>query len=532
MSRRFFYLLMIICLFLSGCEIPKVDLSKSDQVNLIASLSGENSIHVDGANDSKIAVTPELTEMVLSQKSAGDVSIKATRAEPMKAGKARLYWEANGDFPEGFAVAWSKDSTTPVYPGDTWITTTDRSARSMEILGNSGEAYYFRICKLLNGACVFYSSTVKYTFETVQQTATKSPSNVQSLKITSVQSDGYGNTNVYWTASGSFPNGIKIVWSDTSSEPVYPGNSNLHISDSTATYGRVEGISGSKVYFRICHYDGSKCDFYSETYIFSITNTPASEVTKSIRITSINNDGTGNADVVWSAVGYFPKGFKVVWSAETKKPVYPGNDFVYISGPTARIADVTGDAGRKYYFRVCEYLGDSCGIYSNTYEFTYAEKSAKDTPKITATPDTSTITITAVEEYAPGKLYIGWLVTGSFPDGFMVIWSETNSTPTYPGSNYLIYENPETRAVGMTGTAGDSGYIRVCKIVAGGCGVYSNTVSYEFIGTFVPTATPSSITSTPETPVATTEVPPVATTEVPPAATTEIPLVETTVVTG
>jgi hypothetical protein len=439
----------------------------------------------------------------------------------LEAGKARLYWDASGDFPEGFAVAWSKDSTTPVYPDDTWITTTDRSARSMDILGNPGEAYYFRICKLLNGACVFYSPTVKYTFEIVQQTTNKPASNEPSLKITSVQSDGYGNTNVYWIANGSFPNGIKIVWSDTTSEPVYPGNSNLHISDSTATYGRVEGITGSKVYFRICRYDGSNCDFYSETYTYSITNMPVSEAAKSIRITSINNDGTGNADVVWSAVGYFPKGFKVVWSPDTKKPVYPGNDFVYISSPNARIADVTGDAGRKYYFRVCEYLGDSCGIYSNTYEFTYAEKPTTDSPKATTTPDTSTITITAVEEYAPGKLYIGWTVTGSFPDGFMLIWSATNSTPTYPGSNYSIYSNPETRAVGMTGTAGDSRYIRVCKIVGGSCGVYSNTVSYVFVGTFIPTETPTATTEVP--PTATTEVPPTATTEVPPTATTEVP---------
>ncbi len=525
MRKQVIYLFTILCLLFSGCEMSTGDFSEAGQANLLASINGENIINANGSNDSIIVITPEITEMESSQVKEGSVSIKATRAEPMESGKARLYWDASGDFPEGFAVAWSKDSTTPVYPGDTWITTTDRAARSMDILGNPGDAYYFRICKLLQGACVFYSPTVKYTFETPQQTATLPVSGDLSLKITSVQSDGYGNVNIYWTAIGSFPNGFKVVWSDTTSEPIYPGNSNQYINSPTASYAQVSGITGGKVTFRVCRFDGNQCDFYSDPYTFTLTSTPVPEAAKYIQITNITNDGTGRADVVWSAVGYFPKGFKVVWSADTKKPVFPGNDYVYLSSPTARIADVTGDAGRKYYFRVCEYLGDKCGVYSNTYEFTY-----KDKPE-TATQDTSTITINDVEEIEPGLVYIGWTVTGSFPNGFKVVWSDSNPTPTYPSSYSKLFKNPITRAVGMIGTTGERVYLRVCKVVSGGCGVYSNTVSFVFVGTYVEdTATPSSSTSTPVTPAATTAVPPVATTAVSPVVTTAVPPVATTAV--
>ncbi len=521
MSKRFFYFLSIICLLFSGCEMSTGAHTGASQ----ASLNAENIINVDGSNGSVIVITPSISITDEPQSKAGNESIIATRAEPLESGKARLFWNASGDFPEGFAVAWSKDKTAPSYPEDTWITTTDRSAQSMDILGNPGEAYYFRICKLLQGVCVFYSPTVKYTFETAQQTTTQSSSSDLSIKITSVQSDGYGNVNIYWTASGSFPNGFKVVWSDTTSEPVYPGNSNQYINSPTASFAQVSGITGGKVTFRVCRFDGDQCDFYSDPYTFTLTSTPVPEAAKSIQITNITNDGTGRADVVWSAVGYFPKGFKVVWSADTKKPVFPGNDYVYLSSPTARIADVTGDAGRKYYFRVCEYLGDKCGVYSNTYEFTYKEKLE------TTTSDNSTIKITTVEEFEPGQIYIAWTVTGSFPDGFKILWSETNSSPTTENSYYTAFDEPKMRDVVMRGTAGDKVYLRVCKIVSGGCGVYSNTVYFVFVGTYVdPTKTPSSLTATPVTPAATTAVPPVATTAVSPVATTAVPTVATTVV--
>lgn len=58
-------------------------------------------------------------------------------------------------------------------------------------------------------------------------------------------------------------------------------------------------------------------------------------------------------------------GFKIVIS-EFENPVYPGNDYHYLTS-AARNDEWKLNPG-TYYFRVCEYLGGKCGIYSNNYK--------------------------------------------------------------------------------------------------------------------------------------------------------------------
>ncbi len=524
--KRIFFLLLIGVLLVSGCDAVASNLVGLDQAAVAGVIesakTGEDSSGEDLLKDSTLTMTPFLpiadgdyeTPTPVSEEYQGDDWITATRFEAMESGKAKIFWDAGGDFPEGFKVVWSKDSKAPVFPDDIWDYISDGSARSAEVFGTPGEAYYFRVCKYLQGVCAFYSPVVKYTFEVGQKTAT--PSGDLMLKITSIQSGGSGKANVYWDASGSFPKGFKVVWSESTSEPVYPGNSYKYLSSPSTRSTQVEGTPGKKVYFRVCRYDGSKCDFYSNTYTFTFAGAVATEANKSITITNISNTSSGKATVSWNATGSFSNGFKVVWSADTKNPVYPGNDYVYMSDPSARSAGVNGTAGKKYYFRVCEYLGGSCGIYSNSYEFTYSGT----TTALTA--DASTISITSVTAVEPGKAVVSWNASGSFPSGFKVVWSSSNTAPVYPGNDYVYLSDPGARSATLTGTPGQTIYIRVGKYIGGSCSVYSNMVTFTFSSPVVPTAT----TAVP--PTATTEVPPTATTEVPPTATTEVPPVETT----
>jgi len=61
-------------------------------------------------------------------------------------------------------------------------------------------------------------------------------------------------------------------------------------------------------------------------------------------------------------------GFKVVWS-KNQGPTYPnrsGDKYHYLTNPSASSDTVSGlESGQIYYFRVCEYLGGKCGLYSN-----------------------------------------------------------------------------------------------------------------------------------------------------------------------
>lgn len=84
-------------------------------------------------------------------------------------------------------------------------------------------------------------------------------------------------------------------------------------------------------------------------------------------LTSISLSGSGSL-VTWSTVGKSAQGFKVVWSKESG-PTYPpreGDKVGYhpdLSGGSMSI-DAFKGAG-AYYVRVCEYVGNTCGVYSN-----------------------------------------------------------------------------------------------------------------------------------------------------------------------
>lgn len=72
--------------------------------------------------------------------------------------------------------------------------------------------------------------------------------------------------------------------------------------------------------------------------------------------------------VKWSTVGYSKEGFKIVWS-KNPNPTYPtrnSDKYLYTSDTSASSATLDAfDGTGTYYARVCEYLGGSCGTYSN-----------------------------------------------------------------------------------------------------------------------------------------------------------------------
>lgn len=77
------------------------------------------------------------------------------------------------------------------------------------------------------------------------------------------------------------------------------------------------------------------------------------------------------AVVSWEASGTSKHGFKIVWS-KTAHPTYPlrsSDKYIYLAEPSATQTTLTAfDGEGTYHVRVCEYLGGSCGTYSNELE--------------------------------------------------------------------------------------------------------------------------------------------------------------------
>lgn len=162
-------------------------------------------------------------------------------------------------------------------------------------------------------------------------------------------------------------------------------------------------------------------------------------------------------------------GFKVVKSTEVN-PVYPGNDYQYLTTPSTREYVWNIKDGRTYHFRVCKYLGGSCVAYSNDVSVQAPSGGSSE-----GTGSVSSITLKS-----EGENRISWTVDGTSSKGFKVVWSK-NSQPTYPlrndGDKYHYYDSPSKRDDTLEAFTGSGTYhVRVCEYLGGSCGVYSNEI--------------------------------------------------------
>ncbi|MEN8252327.1 MAG: hypothetical protein ABFQ53_02000, partial [Patescibacteria group bacterium] len=172
---------------------------------------------------------------------------------------------------------------------------------------------------------------------------------------------------LHWDVSGvDTSHGFKIVKS-TEKYPVYPGNEYQYLSDPHVRDHKWKIDTGEGYHFRVCVYLGNgKCGLYSnDIYV----ETPSDDEKSDDYAGDVTLSAEAQGDDVklkWDiSGGDAPKGFKIVKSKE-KNPVYPGNDYKYISDENVRKYEWKDlKEGKTYYFRVCIYEGGKCGEYSN-----------------------------------------------------------------------------------------------------------------------------------------------------------------------
>lgn len=173
-----------------------------------------------------------------------------------------------------------------------------------------------------------------------------------------------------------------------------------------------------------------------------------------------------------------PNGYKIVRGLQAN-PVYPGNDYKYINNEAQYGYIWEINDGKTYHFRVCQYVGGRCGVYSNDVVVTAPLKEVvKETEREAESVDGQVAAINLTVNGSSVK----WTVDGYSDKGFKVVYSK-NPNPTYPtraGDKYQYFSDPEIKSTTLEAFDGPGTYyVRVCEYLGGACGVYSNQIQVE-----------------------------------------------------
>ncbi|PKO01161.1 MAG: hypothetical protein CVU42_01570 [Chloroflexi bacterium HGW-Chloroflexi-4] len=504
MGKRIWLFFVIIVLTLStGCDTLLSGLSQPkpvgpslDEISTLSALATE--ANSTPTLDLSIPLMPTSTpfldmigqggEATDENSSAGGINatktimpgeIRITGITKKSAGVAQINWETSGEFPYGYKIVYTDQQTYPTYPENTFTSIYNSNAKAGVISYVPDRIYYVRVCRVLVDSCDLYSDLGIFAFAppTATPKPTKTPSKVvvggttvpydSTLTIDIIKSASTGKAYFAWTDKSSSSKGYKIVYSSSSQIPTYGKDPYFYIADSATRSAYVDGNSNTKYYYRICRFDGSKCTAYSAVYAFtfpsySITSTADSST---ITISSINDTATGVAQVNWTASGSFPNGFKILYSKTNSLPTL-ADSVTVVSDGSLRLGSISGDPSATYHVRVCKYSGGECIVYSPVVDFTFAA-------------DSAVITITnLVDNATEGSIDLDWTATGTFTNGFKVLYSTSQSTPTYENASLLAISDGSTRTATVVGSENTHYYLRVCKFTGSGCGVYSNIVEF------------------------------------------------------
>lgn len=490
-------------LLLSGCkgtEPNQMSLEEIVALTAQAAISAQQSAAPVSSLEPPTTNTPEAPGVTQTVPSSSNASITITSIQETGYGKAIVNWDAVGEFPSGFKLVWTTETRQPVFPGDTNSYTSDPYSRSMMFSGTPGTVYLMRVCRFTGDSCDVYSNLGIFAFSKTAASSTPLPGTktaawptirvpgggggggggatatpVSQLTIKSVTGASPGKALMIWTSDTNPSKGFKIAYSKTNTVPVVGTDSYYAISDGAARQAYVDGTSGTKYYYRICKFDGTKCDPYSAVFTFTFPTftgspTPSPTVDPAvINITGISDTAAGAATINWSASGTFTNGFKVLYSTSNATPTLGGSGVsALLFDGALRSAIVNGVPRSHYYYRICKYTGSKCGVYSNIVEFTYADISEDAGIDLTADGTVTT----------PGTVKLDWILPGADNAGGYLVLKAYPDTPTFPEAAKYTITNPAARTFTVTGlTPGQMYNFRLCLYNGSICTVYSPTLA-------------------------------------------------------
>jgi hypothetical protein len=236
-------------------------------------------------------------------------------------------------------------------------------------------------------------------------------------------------------------------------------------------------------------------------------STSSSSATPAIAMANTYMQDTRNMYVSWNADGDMEKGFQVVWSYTNNTPTFPQDSSTYVSDINSRVVTIQVEPGHDYYIRVCRFNSSSqCDLYSNTITVNsgkavptavYYQPPSQWVPQQPYHPSNGTATATATSTSASdteaayinlyairsnvsGTAVVHWSASGTFPYGFIVLYSSASAYPTYGDYPFYTVSSSTARSATVSGGVGTTFYYRVCRLTSLGADSCSNVRSFKY----------------------------------------------------
>jgi hypothetical protein len=265
---------------------------------------------------------------------------------------------------------------------------------------------------------------------------------------------------------------------------VNPGTGALHyLKDGNAAYSVMRDLSLGITDENISKIPDSDLKTYKAKKTVDKTVSESSNPDGSIVLSGKVIDG--QVGLSWSLNDLTSsKGFKVV-AASHENPIYPGDKYHYLSDADVRVDSWDELSAGTYYFRVCEYLGGKCGVYSNNLKLVVAESESESDSELISEAESeddadSQGTISLTGQIIDGQAKLSWTLKDmKSPLGFKVV-IDNHENPVYPGNEYHYFSNASVRSDSWSELSAGTYYFRVCEYLGGKCGVYSNNLKLTY----------------------------------------------------
>lgn len=282
--------------------------------------------------------------------------------------KARMVWTSDTNPARGFRIYYSTSSKEPKLGSDSYFSIADDDERQAYVDGKAGTTYYYRVCKFTGSGCSEYTPTFSHTYPgtAAKPLPTKVPTAVSTVDpttilIAKIENDEGGVATITWAASGDFPQGFKVMYSDSKTNPTLDDEV-VTVNDGTERSAVVEGEPGVTYYFKVCKYDGTKCVLTSPAYTFTFA--AIAENTAFVLLNDTTITDPGRVVLTWDALVDPPAELVVLWAADPDEPVYPTHVQAEITGTATSYDTSTLTPGVSYNFRLCKSNGTYCTEYS------------------------------------------------------------------------------------------------------------------------------------------------------------------------